>query len=120
MTTVLPPAEPLVTSTDAVLMLGYAAGLAVRLDASLPAGSVLVVEEPDVARRRDLHATASAACVSRVVECEYQLDGPLDALLDRLPQPQIVLTGVEYGARAAERGRSSRSAQPTLRDRRRP
>ncbi len=84
-------------------MFGYSAGLAARLDASLEPGSVLVVEEPDVVHRRDLHRTVTAVCVGRIVECEYQLAGPLDTVLDTLPPPRAVLTGVEYGVRAAAR-----------------
>lgn len=86
-----------------VVMLGYSAGLVARLDASVHPGAVLVVEEPDIVARRQMHCSVLAECVGRVVECEYQLDGPLDALLDTVRRPRVVLTGVEYGVRAAAR-----------------
>lgn len=88
---------------EQVLFFGFSANILGKLAGDLPDGSVLVVEEPDVVRKRDLHRLAlSHPMVSRVVEREYQKDDELQRLLkEEAPAALAVVPGVEYGVTAA-------------------
>lgn len=76
----------------------------------LPEGSLVFVEEPDVVRKRDVHAkVAGAGLVREVVEWEHYLPGAADEFYvsHRDLAPSAVLPLVEYAtpfaARLAER-----------------
>jgi hypothetical protein len=59
--------------TPTHLMVGFAAALVRTLDAELPAGSVLIVEEPEViAARRVAERVARHACVAGLLPAATQ------------------------------------------------
>ncbi|MCW3842434.1 ATP-grasp domain-containing protein [Micromonospora yasonensis] len=94
-----------------MVVVGASFGSLRWFDDHLPAGSVILVEEPDVIRRRDLERfCAGLPLVSRLVPAEYQTGLDVDALLAREPglsAARLVLPGLEYAvgatARLAER-----------------
>ncbi|GAB3955589.1 hypothetical protein GCM10027614_65400 [Micromonospora vulcania] len=90
---------------DEMVMLGSALDLLRGLGDLLPADSVVVVEEPDVIRRRDLDRHCAALpFVSRLVPAQYQTGLDAEALLAREPglaEARLVLPGQEYGVLAA-------------------
>ncbi|WP_328424469.1 ATP-grasp domain-containing protein [Micromonospora sp. NBC_00389] len=92
---------------DEMVMVGTALDLLHGLGELLPTGSVVVVEEPDLIRRRDLDRHCAALpFVSRVVAAEYQTDLDPAALLAREPgltAARLVVPGQEYGVLAAAR-----------------
>ncbi|PWR12540.1 biotin carboxylase [Micromonospora acroterricola] len=92
---------------DEMVMVGCALDLLRGLSEVLPAGSVVVVEEPDLIRRRDLERHCAALpIVSRVVAAEYQTGLEPAALLAREPAlaaARLVVPGQEYGVLAAAR-----------------
>ncbi|BCL16191.1 ATP-grasp domain-containing protein [Micromonospora sagamiensis] len=93
---------------DEMIIVGVPPGLLGVLDELLPAGSVVIVEDPELIRRRDLHeALAGLPFVSRVVPAAYQPDGlDVDALLAAEPTlaaARLVMPGVEYAVTAAAR-----------------
>jgi biotin carboxylase len=92
-----------------VVLIGYA-GVLPYLAKFLPDRSVIFIEEPDVVRKRDVHAaTAESATLREVIEWEYQLDGAADSFYNRHRdlRPGAVVPISEYGvpfaARLAER-----------------
>ncbi|MFE9202206.1 ATP-grasp domain-containing protein [Micromonospora sp. NPDC007230] len=96
---------------DEMVVIGASLGALRWFDQELPAGSVVVVEEPDVIRRRGLERlTAELPLVSRLVPANYQTGLDVDALLAREPglaSARLVVPGLEYAvgatARLAER-----------------
>ncbi|MFE9653489.1 ATP-grasp domain-containing protein [Micromonospora sp. NPDC006431] len=96
---------------DEMVVIGASLGSLRWFDQELPAGSVVVVEEPDVIRRRGLEGlTAELPLVSRLVPAAYQTGLDVDALLAREPglaSARLVVPGLEYAvgatARLAER-----------------
>ncbi|MEV4659598.1 ATP-grasp domain-containing protein [Micromonospora sp. NPDC049301] len=94
-------------SRDEMVMMGCALDLLRGLGDVLPAGSVVVVEEPDLIRRRDLERHCAALpFVSRLVEAEYQTGLDPAALLAREPglaAARLVVPGQEYAVLAAAR-----------------
>ncbi|MBQ0900671.1 ATP-grasp domain-containing protein [Micromonospora sp. U21] len=94
-------------SRDEMVMMGSALDLLRGLGDLLPAGSVVVVEEPDLIRRRDLERRCAALpFVSRLVAAEYQTGLDPAALLAREPglaAARLVVPGQEYGVLAAAR-----------------
>lgn len=93
-----------------VVLVGYAAAVLSTLATFLPEGSVVVVEEPDVVRKRAVRdATDASPMVRELVEWEYQLDPAADAfyLRHRDLRPGAVVPISEYSvpfaARLAER-----------------
>ncbi|MGW3810427.1 ATP-grasp domain-containing protein, partial [Micromonospora sp. NPDC005113] len=94
-------------SRDEMVMVGFALDLLRGLGDLLPAGSVVVVEEPDLIRRRDVERRCAALpFVSRVVAAEYQTGLDAAALLAREPgltAARLVVPGQEYGVLAAAR-----------------
>lgn len=87
-----------------VLLVGFSVNILGNA-VSLPPGSVLVVEEPTVVRKRDLHNLAGRyPAVAEVLECEYQVPGRLAELAEREPRlraARSVVPGVEYAVTAA-------------------
>ncbi|MGW5671479.1 ATP-grasp domain-containing protein [Micromonospora sp. NPDC003776] len=92
---------------DEMVVVGAAFGPLRWLNDHLPAGSVVLVEEPDVIRRRGLEPfCAGLPLVSRLVPAEYQTGLDVDALLAREPglsTARLVMPGLEYGVGAAAR-----------------
>ncbi|RQX08348.1 ATP-grasp domain-containing protein [Micromonospora globispora] len=92
---------------DDIVVVGASLGVLRWLGEQLPPGSVVLVEEPDVIRRRGLAGlVAEVPAVSRVVPAEYQTGLAVDALLDREPglaAARLVLPGLEYAVGAAAR-----------------
>lgn len=80
---------------------GFSKGLLTDLDTLLPAGAVLVLEEPDVIEARGVLAKVKAhPCVAGVMAAATQ-DEPqaerLAELLDRPPRVRAVIPAAEYG-----------------------
>ncbi|MEV0808575.1 ATP-grasp domain-containing protein [Micromonospora sp. NPDC050200] len=92
---------------DEMIFIGTSTGMLRWLDEQLPPGSVVLVEEPDVIRRRDLASVAAGLpVISRVVPAEYQTGLDVDALLAREPglaAAGLVVPGMEYAVPAAAR-----------------
>ncbi|MFH8487566.1 ATP-grasp domain-containing protein [Streptomyces longisporoflavus] len=92
--------------TDAqVVFVGYNAAYLRAIDGSVPGGSVVVLEEPDIIRKRALRdAAARFDCLERIVPVSYQQSaGALDLAADleaRRPVAAVV-PGLEYAVPAA-------------------
>ena len=92
-----------------IILVGYVAALPVLAE-FLPENSLIIVEEPDVARKRGVRATAEESpLVRELIEWEYQLPGAADTLLATRSDlaASAVVPLVEYAtpcaARLAER-----------------
>jgi biotin carboxylase len=103
-----------------VIIVGYVGVLPHRRD--LPDRSLILIDEPDVIRNRDLEqAMAASPMLRRFAAWEYQLPGAADAFYNTYPDlgPAMVIPLVEYAtpfaARLAERyglpGATSGAAQ---------
>ena len=67
---------------EQIIYLGFSKDMLGKLGGSLPEASVLVLEEPDVIRKRDLRSPVPGLpLVSRIVECEYLVPSALDRML---------------------------------------
>ncbi|GGK75264.1 ATP-grasp domain-containing protein [Mangrovihabitans endophyticus] len=90
---------------EQLVLVGFSRTLLTALTDVLPPGSVLVVEEPDVAAKRDIPALARRfPAVSRVLLWEYQRDGAVAALLRAAPAltaARAVVPGIEYAVQPA-------------------
>ncbi|WFE60467.1 ATP-grasp domain-containing protein [Micromonospora sp. WMMD712] len=90
-----------------MIVVGASLGTLRWLDEELPAGSVVVVEEPDVIDRRGVDELVGRLSVlARVVPAEYQTGFDADALLAREPElagARLVMPGLEYAVGAAAR-----------------
>ncbi|MFE0456401.1 ATP-grasp domain-containing protein [Streptomyces sp. NPDC058914] len=93
-----------------VIMVGFVPVAVTSLAAFQPEGSVIVVDEPDVIRKRELRPKADEAAVVReLIAWEYQLEGAADAFYNAHPDldPVAVAPLQEYAtpfaARLAER-----------------
>ncbi|MFC8850842.1 MULTISPECIES: ATP-grasp domain-containing protein [unclassified Micromonospora] len=90
-----------------MIVVGASLGTLRWFDDELPAGSVVVVEEPDVISRRGIDRLVGRLSVlSRVVPAEYQTGFDADALLAREPElatARLVVPGLEYAVGAAAR-----------------
>jgi biotin carboxylase len=94
-----------------VILVGAGAGgILTQLARYQPERSVVLVEEPDVIRKRNTHkVTANSPTLLEVVEYEYQFEGAADALYHRYRdlRPSAVVPFVDYAvpfaARLAER-----------------
>lgn len=110
-----------------VVFVGYNAAYLRAIDGSVPSGSVVVIEEPDIIRKRELQDAAGRFdCLDRIVPASYQqsteaLD--LAAELTAVRPVAAVVPGLEYAVPAtaalAEKlglpGATERAAQ-ALRD----
>jgi biotin carboxylase len=92
------------------IFVGYSKAWLDALARYLAPDSVVLVDEPDVIRKRGVrHAAGGSAVVQDVVDWEYQLDGAADAFYQRYRtmNPTAVIPVVEYAvpfaARLAER-----------------
>lgn len=83
------------------VVVGYSAAMLADLDRLLPAGSVLVLEEPEIAQRRDAERQLERfPCVARLETVPTQDEHnatKLAALVERPPAVRAVLPGLEYG-----------------------
>ncbi|MFH8976409.1 ATP-grasp domain-containing protein [Streptomyces sp. NPDC017890] len=93
-----------------VIMVGFVAVAVDSLAEFQPEGSLIVIDEPDVVRKRDLAAkTGEAAVVRELIPWEYRLEGAADAFYNAHPDldPAAVAPLQEYAtpfaARLAER-----------------
>ncbi|POX59782.1 biotin carboxylase [Streptomyces sp. Ru62] len=93
-----------------VVMVGFVPVAVTSLAQFQPEGSVIVVDEPDVIRKRELGPKADEAPVVReLIAWEYQLDGAADAFYNAHPDldPVAIAPLQEYAtpfaARLAER-----------------
>lgn len=92
-----------------VLVVGFTLVMQKALDAFMPPGSVVFVDEPDVIAKRGLAEKARAACTARLVPFEYQTPAAADrfACSGLAGHPAAVVPAVEYAvpfaARLAER-----------------
>lgn len=92
---------------EELIIIGVPPGVLGVLGEVLPADSVLIVEEPDLIRRHDLHRTlAELPYVSRVVPAAYRTGFDVDALLAAEPgctAARLIMPGLEYAVVAAAR-----------------
>jgi len=106
---------------------GFSQALLTGLDELLPAGSVLVLEEPDVIEARGVLAKARAhPCVAGIMAAATQDELHAERLAESLPRPprvRAVIPAVEYGvvgaavlAHAWGRPGAGPAAARTLRD----
>ncbi|WP_243715509.1 ATP-grasp domain-containing protein [Micromonospora sp. KC207] len=90
-----------------MIVIGASLGTLRWFDEKLPAGSVVVVEEPEVISRRGIDRLVGRLSVLfRVVPTEYQTGFDADALLAREPdlaRARLVMPGLEYAVGAAAR-----------------
>ncbi|MEU9268505.1 ATP-grasp domain-containing protein [Streptomyces sp. NPDC048251] len=92
-------------ATDAqVVFVGYNAAYLRAIDGSLPSGSVVVIEEPDIIRKRRLQdAAARFDCLDRIVPAGYQQSAEaldLAAELTAARPVAAVVPGLEYAVPA--------------------
>ncbi|MFF4803298.1 ATP-grasp domain-containing protein [Streptomyces sp. NPDC001351] len=92
-------------ATDAqVVFVGYNAAYLRAIDGSVPSGSVVVIEEPDIIRKRDLQdAAARFDCLDRIVPASYQQSAEaldLAAELTATRPVAAVVPGLEYAVPA--------------------
>jgi biotin carboxylase len=87
-----------------VVFVGYNAAYLRAIDGSVPSGSVVVIEEPDIIRKRELHDAAGRFdCLDRIVPASYQQSaGALDlaAELTATRPVAAVVPGLEYAVPA--------------------
>ncbi|OIJ65476.1 ATP-grasp domain-containing protein [Streptomyces mangrovisoli] len=87
-----------------VVFVGYNAAYLRAIDGSVPSGSVVVIEEPDIIRKRELQdAAARFDCLDRIVPASYQQSaGALDlaAELTATRPVAAVVPGLEYAVPA--------------------
>ncbi|MER7889545.1 ATP-grasp domain-containing protein [Micromonospora sp. NPDC094482] len=92
---------------DHMIIIGTSHGMLRSFAEDLPADSVVLIDEPDVIRRRDVERLAGQLpFVSRVVPAEYQTGFDAAALLAREPglaAARLVMPGMEYAVGAAAR-----------------
>ncbi len=93
-----------------VVIVGFVGLTIPFIETFLPEDSVVYVEEPDVARKRNVRETIEQVPFAReLIECEYHLAGTADAFHNARPDlgPVAVIPAVEYAtpfaARLAER-----------------
>jgi biotin carboxylase len=98
------------TERGPVLIIGFVGVALATLPGFQPTGSVFFVEEPDVVRKRSVHArVAEVPVVGGVFEWAYQMPGAADEFANAHPDlaPSAVVPLVEYAtpfaARLAER-----------------
>jgi biotin carboxylase len=88
-----------------VVLVGFSRILLFLLADELPVGCVVVVEEPDIARQRNLDLLAAEyPAVGRIVPWEYQRPGAMAGLIhaeSSLKRARVVVPGVEYAVTAA-------------------
>ncbi|MFP1624874.1 ATP-grasp domain-containing protein [Streptomyces sp. 5K101] len=88
-----------------VVMVGFGKLLLHQMDGFLPQDSVVVVEDPDIVRKRAVHdAAAGLRCVGSVVAAPYHQDLAFVAAVEEhlAGEPvALVVAGLEYGVHGA-------------------
>jgi biotin carboxylase len=96
---------PMTLQREELVLVGFSRTLLTPLAEVLPPGSVVVIDEPDIAARRDVgRLAAEFPAVSRVLLWEYQRPGAMADLLRAEPALKTargVLPGIEYAVTAA-------------------
>ncbi|MEU2439775.1 ATP-grasp domain-containing protein [Streptomyces rubradiris] len=92
-------------ATDAqVVFVGYNAAYLRAIDGNVPSGSVVVIEEPDIIRKRELRDAADRFdCLDRIVPASYQQSAEaldLAAELTATRPVAAVVPGLEYAVPA--------------------
>jgi biotin carboxylase len=92
--------------TDAqVWFVGYNTPYLRAIDRKVPSGSIVVIEEPDIIRKRELHsAPAGFDCLDRIVPATYQQSTEaLDLAVERAAARSVaaVVPGTEYAVPVA-------------------
>ncbi|MFF7091030.1 ATP-grasp domain-containing protein [Streptomyces rubradiris] len=92
-------------ATDAqVVFVGYNAAYLRAIDGNVPSGSVVVIEEPDIIRKRELRDAADRFdCLDRIVPASYQQSAEaldLAAELTAMRPVAAVVPGLEYAVPA--------------------
>jgi biotin carboxylase len=89
---------------EQVLFVGYNAAYLRAIEGRVPDGSVVVIEEPDIIRKRSLeNADTRFACLERIVPASYQQSGEaLDLVVELAAERRIVavVPGLEYAVPA--------------------
>ena len=87
---------------ERILLIGYNDGVLTALDAASPAGSVVVLEEPDLWEGKNLAAKAARhPCLGEVRFGQYQQDEQFMSALSDLRDVRCVAPGLEYAVPAA-------------------
>ncbi|MEV6372300.1 ATP-grasp domain-containing protein [Micromonospora musae] len=88
-----------------MIIIGASQGMLRWFADDLPAGSVVLIEEPDVIRRRNIdHLVEEMPFISRVVPAEYQTGLDAAALIAREPgltNARLVMPGFEWSVGAS-------------------
>ncbi|MER7759329.1 ATP-grasp domain-containing protein [Streptomyces sp. NPDC097619] len=88
-----------------VVMVGFGKLLLNQMEQFLPANSVVVVEDPDIIVKREVHAAAAELdCVDSVVAAPYHQDLALVAAVEEHlagGPVALVIAGLEYGVHGA-------------------
>ena len=90
-------------ATGPVVVVGYTMAMLRALDTFMPDDSVVFVDEPTVARKRDAHTyVGQARATTGLLEWEYQLPAAADRFYHRHRDldPVAVIPGVEYSVRS--------------------
>ena len=92
---------------DEMIVVGASLGTLHWFAEELPPGTVVVIEEPEIIRRRGIaEAVAGLPAVSRLVAADYQTGLDVDALLAREPGltgARLVMPGLEYAVASTAR-----------------
>lgn len=87
------------------VVVGYSADLLADLDALMPPGSVIVVEEPDVIETRHVReCIGEVSCLGQVVAAPTQDEANADRLISLIRRPagtQAIIPANDYGVVAA-------------------
>jgi len=93
------------TASITHVLTGFSVAWMARLDRLLPAGSLAVVDEPEIIdRRRIAERVAPFRCVGAVIAASTQDEAGAEGLADVVSRPEnvrVVMPGVEYGVVAA-------------------
>ncbi|MFF4717417.1 ATP-grasp domain-containing protein [Streptomyces eurythermus] len=92
------------TAGAQVVFVGYNAAYLRAIDGRVPSGSVVVIEEPDIIRKRELHDAAGRFdCLERIVPASYQQSAQaLDVAAELTAARPVaaVVPGLEYAVPA--------------------
>lgn len=93
------------STTDPVVVVGFAPEWPDWIARAAPGRSAVIIEEPDVARKRGAHEALAEAGHCTLIEAEYQLPDALGKFLAAYPElrPSAVVPGQEYAVPFAAR-----------------
>jgi biotin carboxylase len=100
--------EPTDTAADPapVMLVGYSGPWIVALGTFMPDGALIIVDEPDVVRKRDVAPTvAEQPVVRELIQWDYQADGAADRFANAHPDLALgaILPMVDYSVPFAAR-----------------